>query len=298
MSSHLPLGDLMNFEKHARFVQVTCRILCAYGVLVCLVGCTAVERKILYGRRQSVLQKRVKLSVCASDVAAEEVFFKAADGTRLYGWFVEPTESHANLAVLFSHGRSGTVASFQSQVVDFVRRHQVSLFVYDYRGFGQSDGCPSECGLYQDAHAARDWLASRTSQTPQDIVLMGRSLGSAVAIHLASVDGAKALIVESGFTSFPDVVRHHTGNVLRGHRLKSQFDSASKIRSYKGPVFISHGIRDKLIPFEHGVNLAENAIQANSVRLVQLDGGHKARTNHEYSAELSRFFNQLPEALH
>ena len=98
---------------------------------------------------------------------------------------MQPSCSDSSNAILFTHGRGTDLGSLKSNLIKFVKLHQVPVFVFDYRGFGKSDGRPDEAGLYRDATAARDWLAHHTGLAASDIIIMGRSLGVPVAVDLA-----------------------------------------------------------------------------------------------------------------
>ena len=277
-----------------RLIRIKRIMCCVIACEVCLFvsGCGIVEQKILYAPKPFAGSTHLSFEQM-SGVHIEDASFQSADGTQLHGWFVAPVGSVPRQVVLFSHGRAGNITSFDAELTEFVRRHQVAVLAYDYRGYGKSGGRPSESGLYQDAHAARQWLTSRTGQPAEEIVLMGRSLGAAVAIELASKSDAKALIVECGFTSFPNVVQHHTRNVLTGKRFKSKYHSVEKIAHFSGPVFVSHGRNDKLIPFEHGVQLASAAIGAERVDFVEVEGDHDMPANDSYVKQLDDFFESL-----
>ena len=227
-----------------------------------------------------------------SGLEFQDVSFCSEDGVRLHGWFVAPAETTPKHFVLFSHGRKGNISSFKPQLLEFVRTHQVAVFAYDYRGYGKSQGKPSEEGLYLDADAASNWLCEHQNLDPAEIIVMGRSLGAAVAIDRVSKDGAKALVVESGFTSFPDIVKYHSRGLLSGKRSKSKYDSRSKIGCYQGPIWISHGIDDRMIPFCQGVQLAE-ATTSEEINFVPVAGGHKAQMTPEYDQQLGGFFDRL-----
>ncbi len=119
--------------------------------------------------------------------AYEEAWFTAADGTNLHGWFLEHPQ--AREVILYAHGNAENVA-YVAPWIDRVRRELgVSILVFDYRGYGQSEGLPDEAGILADARAARAWLAQRTLKAENDIVLFGRSLGGAVLADLAAKDG-------------------------------------------------------------------------------------------------------------
>jgi fermentation-respiration switch protein FrsA (DUF1100 family) len=131
--------------------------------------------------------------------------------------------------------------------------------MFDYRGYGRSAGSPSEAGVLADARAARDWLAKRAQIEPQQVVLMGESLGGAVAVDLAAADGARALILENSFNSLPDVAAYHFPWLPVRWLMRTRFDSASKIGRYHGPLLQSHGQPDHVVPYAFGVKLFEAA---------------------------------------
>ena len=267
-------------------------------LLVCIIllttGCGIIEKRILYRPKSSCRFWDYPATCETNGLDFQELFFYTEDGVRLSGWYVAPTDTPPQNYVLFSHGRSGNISSFKSQLLEFVRTHQVAVFAYDYRGYGKSQGQPSEAGLYLDADAASDWLCKHANLQPSDIVVMGRSLGAAVAIELACKDGAKALVVESGFTSFADIVQYHSRGLLTCKCCESKYDSQNKIGSYQGSIWISHGIDDKLVPYCQGVRLAE-AATSQSTHFVQVAGGHKSQQSPEYDRQLSAFFHGLSD---
>jgi uncharacterized protein len=135
-------------------------------------------------------------------LAFEDAFFTAADGSRLHGWYVPHTQPRA--VVLFCHGNAGNVALWADVLRILHDRMGVTAMGFDYRGYGRSEGTPSETGVLADGRAARTWLAHRAGIPEKQVVLMGRSLGGAVAVDLAA-DGARGLVLESTFTSMPEV---------------------------------------------------------------------------------------------
>jgi pimeloyl-ACP methyl ester carboxylesterase len=270
-----------------------CTLFVLVSMLMLVSGCSMIEQRVVYGpgRYLQSWEQPTRSEVAGLNV--EEVQFRSLDGTRLYGWFVQPAHVEPENVILFAHGRSENVSSLKSRLFEFVKRHQVAVLVFDYRGYGKSDGNPSETGLYDDFTAARDWLAHRTGIQPSEVIMMGRSLGAAVAIDVAARDGAKALIVESGFTSLPDVVRHHTRNLLAGNFFQAKFESQRKIGKFSGPVFISHGKSDKVIPESQGIRLAQAARNASSVQFVEVEGGHSTPPSEAYAKKLDEFLKRL-----
>lgn len=224
-------------------------------------------------------------------LAYEDAWFAAADGTRLHGWFVPCQQPRA--VVLFAHGNSGNIAVLADVLKDFCRRHRVAVMVFDYRGFGRSEGTPSEDGLYQDARAARVWLAHRSGLRETDLVLMGRSLGGGVMVDLAAKDGARGLVLESTFTSIPDVGRHYAPYLPVRWLMVSRFESLEKISSYHGPLLESHGDADSVIPYAQAERLFAAANQPKW--FVRIRGGdHNDPQSEEYHRLLDAFLDSLP----
>src|SRR5262249_10423890 len=138
----------------------------------------------------------------AADLIHEDAWFQSQDGTRLHGWFCPAQNPRA--VVLYTHGNAGNVAGLKWTARLLQEKLRVSVLVFDYRGYGRSAGTPSEEGILADARAARRWLAARTGVAERDLVLLGRSLGGAVAVDLAARDGARGLILENTFTSMTE----------------------------------------------------------------------------------------------
>ena len=221
----------------------------------------------------------------------EDAWFSAKDGTRIHGWFSPHPNPRA--VALFCHGNAGNL-SHRSHTLRVLRdRHDVAVLIFDYRGYGRSEGTPSESGLIQDAKAARAWLAHRTSVRESDITLMGRSLGGGVAVQLAVDDGARGLILAITFTSLPDVGREHAPFLIPRLVMRNRFDSIHRIVEYAGPLLISHGGADELIPFEHGRKLF--AAATGPKQFVPIHGaGHNDPQSEEYREEFDRFLAHLP----
>ena len=144
----------------------------------------------------------------------EDVEFEAADGTRLHGWLVP---SDRDMTLVWFHGNAGNIGHRVDNLAALHERIGATIFIFDYRGYGRSEGSPSEDGTYLDAEGALDYLASRADLEGSKTVLFGRSLGAAVAAEVAIRRPAHALVLESGFTSIPDMARRHYP-FLAGHR--------------------------------------------------------------------------------
>jgi uncharacterized protein len=219
----------------------------------------------------------------------EDAWFRAEDGTKLHGWFVPHEKPRA--VVLFCHGNGGSLATWADALRTLHDRAGVTVLGFDYRGYGRSEGTPSEDGVFADARAARRWLATRAGIPEKEIVVMGRSLGGAVAIDLAT-DGARGLIIESTFTSMPEVGHALFPWLPMRSIMQTQFDSISKIRKYHGPVLQSHGTGDRLLPYSMGLQLFEAANEPK--KFVSIPGGdHQDPQTPEYYAALDAFLDGL-----
>jgi hypothetical protein len=192
-----------------------------------------------------------------ADLQFEDAWFAAVDGTRLHGWYLPQPFPRA--VALYCHGNAGNVAQWADAGRVLHDRVGLALLIFDYRGYGRSEGTPSEAGVVADARAARAWLAQRTGVAEGRIVLMGRSLGGGVAVHLAANDGARALVLESTFTSLPDVGKAHYPFLPVRILMQTRLDSLSKIGRYHGPLLQSHGTADRLIPYANGRRLYDAA---------------------------------------
>jgi len=187
----------------------------------------------------------------------EDAWFQASDGTRLHGWYVPHENPRA--VILFCHGNAGNISYRSGMLRTLYQYVGASVLIFDYRGYGRSEGKPNEAGLLDDARAARTWLADRAGIAPRNVVLMGRSLGGAVAVDLAAKEGARGLVLESTFTSVPDLAAYHYPWLPVRLLIRTRFDSLAKISAYHGPLLQSHGKDDTIVPYESGQRLFEAA---------------------------------------
>lgn len=221
----------------------------------------------------------------------EDAQFAAPDGTPLHGWYV-PCENPRAI-VLFSHGNAGNLSDRAGMLRALTELAGVSVMIYDYRGYGKSGGHPTENGILLDARAARAWLARRAEIEENQVVLMGRSLGGAVAVDLAAADGARGLVLESTFTSIPEMARVHYPWIPVRSLIRNRFDSLSKIRRYQGPLLISHGDADRVAPYEMGQRLFSAANQPKTFLTIE-GGDHNDPQPLSYYRRLAEFLDALP----
>ncbi|HEX8422962.1 MAG TPA: alpha/beta hydrolase [Pyrinomonadaceae bacterium] len=191
----------------------------------------------------------------------EDVQLTASDGVRLHGWYctphtgrggaLEPVQADATL--LFLHGNAGNISHRYEIMEDFVKL-PVNVLIIDYRGYGKSEGDPSEQGLYDDARAAWDYLTNARGIPASRIVIFGESLGGAVAIDLASKTQACGLIVQSSFTSVADMAAELMPFIPR-FMLRTKMDSLTKIASVSCPKLFIHSQADEIVPYKLGRRL-------------------------------------------
>lgn len=192
-----------------------------------------------------------------------------AKATRLYGWFFDkPDAPHA---VLYCHGNGDDISNLP-QLARLMRdRLDAAVLLWDYRGYGKSEGTPSEAGVIADGLAAQRWLAQRTARTPAETVVIGRSIGGGVATAIAAEQGAALLALQSTFTTLPDAAATHYPWLPVRWLMQNRFDSLTRIARYHGPVLVSHGTSDEVVPYEHGKRLYDAA--PGRKRFVELPGG-------------------------
>jgi fermentation-respiration switch protein FrsA (DUF1100 family) len=217
-----------------------------------------------------------KLSESDSDrvrqgtVPIEDAWLTAEDGVRLHAWFVHGRRPQ--VTILFFHGNAGNVADRRDWLVELAAL-PADVLAVDYRGYGRSEGAPSEPGLYRDAEAAWRWLTTARRVPPERVVLYGKSLGGGPAAELALRHPCRALILQSTFTSIPDMARATMPFVPRAI-VRTRFDTVTKLGRITTPTLIVHSRDDDLIPFAMAERL--HAASAGSPkRLVAFSGaGH------------------------
>lgn len=202
----------------------------------------------------------------------EEVFLDTSDGFRLHAWFFpgETNSLHSRKVWLTCHGNAGNISHRLDQY-ELILRSGVSLFAFDYRGYGLSTGRPSEQGTYLDADAAYRWLIAQ-GFNPVDIVVHGESLGGGIASQLAASKPVGGLVLQSTFTSIPDIGAELFPWLPVRTLSTIRYNTKSRLSSIHVPLMILHGREDEIIGFHHG---EANFKTANEPKLfVELHGGH------------------------
>ncbi len=213
----------------------------------------------------------------------QEVRIDVTDGESIHAWYI-PAPSGSRVTgrsgdggaptVLFCHGNAGNI-SHRLETIECLAALGANVVLFDYRGYGQSDGTPSETNMYADAAACYSWLTGSQGVHSDQIVLFGRSLGGAVAIELASHVNCAGLIVESSFTSAREMGRMMFPYFPTALLLRYEFNSIQKIGQVNCPLLVTHSPSDDLVPFAMGRRLYDRAVDPK--RFVELKGGHNER---------------------
>jgi hypothetical protein len=225
-------------------------------------------------------------------LGVEDAQFTSADGTKLHGWYLEHPRPRAH--VLLCHGNAEDVR-FLGPLLRYYRDElHCSALAWDYRGYGKSEGSPSELGILEDAKAAQAWLAERAGIRPQDVVIVGRSIGGGVAVDMAANTGARGLVLERTFTSMPDAAAIHFPWLPVRLLMRTQYNSLEKIGRYQGPLLMSHGTRDEVIPYELGRRLFDAAPSPGKIFIDEPGFGHNDPHSRKYEQALAKFLEALP----
>jgi fermentation-respiration switch protein FrsA (DUF1100 family) len=199
---------------------------------------------------------------------ALDCWFPSEGGLQLHGWWIPRRNARATL--LYCHGNSGSLG-LGVRVLRHFAALEANLFAFDYRGYGRSEGKPSELGLFQDARAAFRHLAGSLGQDPRSVVLFGHSLGGAVAIDSALDLPVAGLVVQASFTDVRGMARSLFPRLPMHWLARNQFRSIDKIPRIAVPKLFIHGRQDETVPFAMGCQLYE-AAQGEKL-LVAIDGG-------------------------
>lgn len=193
---------------------------------------------------------------------AEDAYLRTEDGVTVHGWYVTASRGPDGRrpVVLHFHGNAGNILD-RADHLDALAARGLDVFILSYRGYGKSEGTPSEAGLYRDAEAAYAYLVGERAVEPGRVVPYGQSLGSAVAVELATRRPVGGLILESPFTSAPELGRtfYPLLPAFVFDRLEHRFDSLSKIGGVRAPLLVIHGERDEIVPLGMGRRLFEAA---------------------------------------
>lgn len=235
------------------------------------------EKYVIY-----VPERVIEMTPQNEGLAYEDAWFPARDGVRLHGWLV-PAPA-ARFTLVWFHGNAGNIGH---RVDNIKYLHRAlsrpllpNIFIFDYRGYGQSAGGLSdlsENATYDDAEGALTYLRGRPDLARTPLVYFGRSLGAAIAVEMARRYPPAGLILETPFTSIKDMARVALPFLPVGNLLRTKYDSLSKMQEIRVPLLVLHGDRDDVVPYEQGRRLFEAANQPKTFFTIR-----KARHNDTY----------------
>ena len=191
------------------------------------------------------------------------------DSETLHGWWVPAPDAKGT--VLFFHGNAGNI-SHRINYLAMFKRLGYNTLLFDYRGYGQSSGVPSESGTYLDAQAAWQYLTETRGVAPARIILFGESLGGAVAAWLAAREKPGLLVLASVFTSVPDLAAEIYPFLPVRWLTRFHYNTLESLQSVTCPVFIAHSPQDEIIPFAQSQRLFQAASEPK--QFLTLEGGH------------------------
>lgn len=232
------------------------------GGSITLIAACGIENRMIFHPTASI-----ESTPRQAGLEFEDVFFTARDGVRLNGWFVPHPEARSTL--IWFHGNAGNISHRVENIRLLHDLVQVNIFIFDYRGFGRSEGRPSEEGTYLDGEAALDLVRKKIgNDAARKMILFGRSLGAAVAAEMATRFDSQGLILESPFISIAEMARVMLPFLPIGPFLKTRYDIREKIKNIKVPLLVLHGDRDEIVPLEHGRVIFEAAPQPKSFFVI------------------------------
>ncbi len=260
-------------------------------ILLTLISVVVLSKVLLLFTEERNLfhpDKETSLSPLHIGVEYEDLYFQTEDNETINGWLI-PAKG-AKITILFCQGNSGNLSD-QLRRVKFFHDAGVNLFIFDYRGFGNSSGKPNEIGLYKDARGAYDFLITRKGIEKTKIAVYGKSLGAPIAADLCLHRKLAALILEASFPSLKTYVSDMCTFLPTEWLVSEKFDTLSKVQKIHIPKLFLHGMDDEIIPFPEGRLLYNKA--ALPKEFVSYPGSHDDDmfvTSDAYRDRLNKFF--------
>lgn len=237
----------------------------AGGYLLILILMYTFQNSLLFMPSKVIFQ-----TPASANLTAEDAWIQTEDGVTLHGWYF-PNES-AELVVVLSHGNAGNISG-RIAIAESLLRSGASVLLYDYRGYGQSEGSPSETGLYKDIDAVVSYLKDEKGYTEWDMVMYGRSLGGAVAAYAATKYDVRGLVLDSAFLNLRAMIRD-VYPFVPSSLAKYQFPTDEYVKSLNPemPVVVLHSPDDRIVKIEQGRKLYD--LIEDPKLFVELRGGH------------------------
>jgi uncharacterized protein len=226
----------------------------------------------------------------------EETAIETADGLKLAGWYLPAAK--ASHALLYCHGNAGTIGDWIHVAPPFLEAG-ISLLLWDYRGYGRSQGQPSEKGLYLDGLAAWAWLKQRAAREGLPVSMLGKSLGSAVVINTAAQERPAAVILDSAFTSMREVIAGALSGLDQGRLAQLDvpplYESLALVSQINSPTLVIHGHRDALVPLNQGRRLFEALAGRKAMVVIEHAGHNDISSFPQYHQAINDFLAGLAD---
>jgi hypothetical protein len=263
-------------------------------LLLILLGSFLIFAYIKYVERKGIYYptKEIDLTPASLGLEYEDIFFKTTDGLKLNGWFIPAETSRGTL--LFCHGNAGNIGHRLDKIILFHDLH-LDTFIIDYRGYGQSEGAPSENGIYLDAEAGYNYLVNERNIKPEQIILYGESLGCGVIIDLAAKKRVGALIAEGAFSRGKDMAKR-IYPFLPSFLFSNSFDCLAKIKKIDAPKLFIHSTDDEIVPYSLARRLYNAADEPKY--FAELRGDHNnafMQSQKEYVSSINSFIKKLKD---
>jgi fermentation-respiration switch protein FrsA (DUF1100 family) len=273
-----------------RTIRIVKRLAAAViAVYIVLLGTLYIEQRSLLFHRTT---ERPMLNIAALEPRRSIVCLETADDLALRSWYFAPARPGAP-AVLFLHGNAGDIGN-HIPAARFLIDAGYGVLAMEYRGYAGNPGSPSEDGLYEDARAAFAFL-NRQGFADRDIVLFGESLGTGVAVEMASEHAVAAMVLRSPYSAMPDIAAVQFPYFPVHWLVRDRFDSLSKIARSQAPLMVFHGDADTLIPIAYGRRLYDAASGPKTWLVVPGAGHNDVQTPAAEQTVLAFLAKAVPE---
>ena len=230
-------------------------------ILTMLFGCRPEDRLIFHPSPEIVRTPG------DAGLAFQDHFFTTTDGIRLNGWFIPHRQAIATL--VWFHGNAGNISHRVENIKLLHDKVGINIFIFDYRGYGRSEGDVSEEGTYRDGAAALEFVTKQLRVDTKNLILFGRSLGAAVAAETASRFESRALILETPFASIREMAKAVFPALPIGPFLQTRYNVLEKVQKVGVPLLVLHGDRDEIVPYEQGKKVFEAAREPKSFYTIR-----------------------------
>jgi len=262
------------------------------SILIFLLSCYCSISLVIYFKQASYIylpSKKIETLPDHHHIDYENVYFTSSDNNKLNGWFIEADNAQAT--VLFCHGNAGNI-SILIETIEILKNLNLNVLVFDYRGYGLSEGAPTEEGTYSDAKAAYDYLTKTKNISPSKLIIFGRSLGGPIASWLAQQFPPKAIILESTFTSMLDMAHRRFPYIPAKMMVRYTYPTETYVKNFTKPTLIIHSSEDELIPYSMGQKLYDNITTTKVIAEIHGDHGNGFFTSgQEYIDCLRKFLS-------